>query len=225
MPAATTCSKEWRWCGIGCRDACASLEVSLLPAFSFPQPHGCLASLCSRVTHRAPATVVLAHTWLQLRKGQASCRSTAGTPAVASLHASDVTCWPSQASQHLPLPPCRLPGASGIVGSGICRQLLMEGAKVVALLRQEDQTAGLLKECAGGQGDRRQGLREALPVQQAAPEVRGRAKALPPVVTSNLLLMLSATKPSVSSQNSSPPTRPQHPCTLEQAPPPRTWCQ
>ncbi|KAL4432189.1 hypothetical protein ABPG77_005951 [Micractinium sp. CCAP 211/92] len=44
---------------------------------------------------------------------------------------------------------CVVGGASGIVGSGICRQLLMEGAKVVALLRQEDQTAGLLKECAG----------------------------------------------------------------------------
>lgn len=35
------------------------------------------------------------------------------------------------------------------MGSGISRQLLMEGAKVVALLRREDQTAGLLKECAG----------------------------------------------------------------------------
>eukprot|EP00887_Chlorella_sp_A99_P007128 scaffold2.g7128.t1 len=40
-------------------------------------------------------------------------------------------------------------GASGIVGSGIARQLLMEGAKVVALLRREDQLQGLLKECAG----------------------------------------------------------------------------
>ncbi|PSC75546.1 peroxisomal trans-2-enoyl-reductase-like [Micractinium conductrix] len=40
-------------------------------------------------------------------------------------------------------------GASGIVGSGISRQLLMEGAKVVALLRREDQKAGLLRECQG----------------------------------------------------------------------------
>lgn len=40
-------------------------------------------------------------------------------------------------------------GASGIVGSGICRQLLMEGARVAALLRREDQKDGLLKECQG----------------------------------------------------------------------------
>ncbi len=43
-------------------------------------------------------------------------------------------------------------GASGIVGSGICRQLLMEGAKVAALLRREDQKEGLLKECQGEPG-------------------------------------------------------------------------
>lgn len=41
-------------------------------------------------------------------------------------------------------------GASGIVGSGITRQLLMEGAKVVALLRSSDQIDGLLKDCQGG---------------------------------------------------------------------------
>ncbi|KAL4855773.1 3-oxoacyl-[acyl-carrier-protein] reductase FabG [Chlorella vulgaris] len=44
---------------------------------------------------------------------------------------------------------CVVGGASGIVGSGICRQLLMEGAKVVALLRKPDQQEGLLKECQG----------------------------------------------------------------------------
>jgi omega-amidase len=44
---------------------------------------------------------------------------------------------------------CVVGGASGIVGSGICRQLLMEGAKVAALLRREDQKEGLLKECQG----------------------------------------------------------------------------
>lgn len=37
------------------------------------------------------------------------------------------------------------------MGSGISRQLLMEGAKVVALLRREDQREGLLKECQGRQ--------------------------------------------------------------------------
>ena len=40
-------------------------------------------------------------------------------------------------------------GSSGIVGSGITRQLLMEGAKVVALLRKVDQKAGLLRDCQG----------------------------------------------------------------------------
>lgn len=44
---------------------------------------------------------------------------------------------------------CVVGGASGIVGSGICRQLLMEGAKVVALLRREESREGLMKECAG----------------------------------------------------------------------------
>ncbi len=42
-----------------------------------------------------------------------------------------------------------LAGASGIVGSGITRQLLMEGAKVVALLRKVEQKEGLLKDCQG----------------------------------------------------------------------------
>ncbi|GAB4821734.1 hypothetical protein N2152v2_008780 [Parachlorella kessleri] len=49
---------------------------------------------------------------------------------------------------------CVVGGASGIVGSGICRQLLMEGAKVVALLRREEQREGLLKECQGAAVDR-----------------------------------------------------------------------
>lgn len=50
--------------------------------------------------------------------------------------------------QHAP-PWAAAAGASGIVGSGICRQLLMEGAKVAALLRREDQKDGLIKECQG----------------------------------------------------------------------------
>lgn len=49
-------------------------------------------------------------------------------------------------TRHPPLPA----GASGIVGSGIARQLLMEGARVVALLRREEQLDGLVKECQGG---------------------------------------------------------------------------
>lgn len=56
---------------------------------------------------------------------------------------------PAAAREHLVGRLVVVGGSSGIVGSGITRQLLMEGAKVVALLRKVDQKAGLLRDCQG----------------------------------------------------------------------------
>lgn len=49
-----------------------------------------------------------------------------------------------------PLIPLAGAGGSGTVGSGIVRQLLLEGATVIAPLRRPDQVDQLKAECSGG---------------------------------------------------------------------------
>lgn len=104
---------------------------------------------------------------------------------------------------------CVVGGASGIVGSGICRQLLMEGARVVGLLRHEDQLKGLLKECQGGRA-------AGGPLRRQACAAPLRRPPLPPLLCGSWALTLPPPLP--------PPCCPRSPCG-ESAPSGGTGCE